>query len=75
MHKYLYKYSPKSLGGKFKDTENAIEEIDEKGNRKIRFQPVSAFETPSAIEKLCLSYNSEISKNEINPLILLLFLF
>ena len=71
LHKYLYKYSPKSLGGKFKDTENAIEEIDEKGNRKIRFQPVSAFETPSAIEKLCLSYNSEISKNEINPLILI----
>lgn len=32
MHKYLYKYSPKSIGGKFKDTENSIEEIDEKRN-------------------------------------------
>ena len=53
MHKYLYKYSSKSIGGKFKDAENAIEEIDENGNRKIRFKPVSAFETPRAIDKLC----------------------
>lgn len=71
MHKYLYKYSPKSIGGKFKDTENAIEEIDQNGKRKIRFKPVSAFETPRAIEELCDSYNTEISKEEIDPLILI----
>ena len=71
MHKYLYKYSPKSIGGKFKDTENFIEEIDENGNSKIRFKPISAFETPRAIEELCSSYNAEIRKNEIDPLILI----
>lgn len=71
LHKYLYKYSPKSIGGRFKDTENTIEEIDENGNRKIRFKPVSAFETPSSIETLCLSYNNEIIKGEIDPLILI----
>ena len=71
MHKYLYKYSPKSIGGKFKDTDNAIEEIDEKGNRKIRFRPVSAFETPRAIDELCLSYNYEIQRGVIDPLILI----
>lgn len=71
LHKYLYKYSAKSIGGKFKNTENAIEEIDENGNKKIRFKPVSAFETPQAIEKLCSSYNSEIVKCEIDPLILI----
>ena len=71
MHKYLYKYSPKSIGGKFKDTENAIEEIDENGNRKLRFKPVSAFETPRAIEELCISYNYEIQKGNIDALILI----
>lgn len=70
MHKYLYKYSPKSYGGKFKDTENAIEEIDELGNKKIRFKPVSAFETPEAIQRLCDSYNVEIAKGEIDSLLL-----
>lgn len=71
MHKYLYKYSPKSIGGQFKDSENAIEEIDEFGNRKIRFKPVSAFETPRAIEELCISYNTQISKANIDALILI----
>ena len=71
MHKNLYKYSSKSYGGHFKDSENAIEEIDEKGNRSIRFKPVSAFETPKAIEDLCNSYNLEIQKNEIDPLMLI----
>lgn len=71
MHKYLYKYSSKSIGGKFKDSENIIEETDENGNKKIRFKPLSAFETPSAIEELCASYNREISLNEIDPLFLI----
>lgn len=70
MHKYLYQYSPKSYGGKFKDTENAIEEIDELGNKKIRFKPVSAFETPQAMQRLCDSYNAQIVKGEIDPLLL-----
>ena len=71
MHKYLYKYSPKSIGGKFKDSENIIEEIDEFGNKKLRFKPVSAFETPRALEGLCASYNYEIKNNEVDPLILI----
>ena len=71
MHKYLYKYSSKSIGGKFKDSENIIEETDENGNKKIRFKPLSAFETPQAMEELCISYNNEIRANEIDPLFLI----
>lgn len=62
MHKILYKYSSKTYGGKFKDSENAIEEIDDEGNKKVRFMPVSAFETPKAVDELCKSYNNEIKK-------------
>ena len=71
MHKYLYKYSSKSIGGKFKDSDNIIQETDERGNKKVRFKPISAFETPKAIEELCSSYNEEIKSGEIDPLFLI----
>lgn len=71
LHKNLYKYSATNFGGKYKTTDNVIEEQDENGNKKIRFKPVSAFETPDAIELLCTSYNEEISNGEIDPLILI----
>lgn len=71
MHKYLYKYSSKSIGGNFKDSENVIEETDEFGNKKIRFKPLSAFETPDAMNKLCESYNNEIRDGEIDPLFII----
>ena len=71
MHKYLYKYSSKSIGGKFKDSDNIIEEIDEEGNKKTRFRPISAFETKSAMEELCSSYNREIQLGDIDPLFLI----
>ncbi len=71
MHKYLYKYSSKSIGGKFKDSDNILKKTDEKGNKKVRFKPTSAFETPKAIEELCSSYNEEIKLGEIDPLFLI----
>lgn len=71
LHKILYKYSAISIGGKFKTTDNYIQEIDELGNKSIRFKPVSAVETPFAIEKLCETYNEEIEKKEIDPLLLI----
>lgn len=71
LHKNLYKYSAVSSGGKYKYSDNVIEEQDEFGNKKIRFKPVSAFETPASLQDLCDSYNAEILKGEINPLILI----
>lgn len=71
LHKNLYKYSAVSSGGKYKYSDNVIEEQDEFGNKKIRFRPVSAFETPISLQDLCDSYNEEILKGEIDPLILI----
>ena len=71
LHKILYRYSSSSIGGKFKTADNIIEETDEFGNKKIRFKPTSAFETPTAVEELCNNYNELIQKNEIDPLILI----
>ena len=71
LHKILYKYSSSSIGGKFKATDNIIEETDEQGNKFIRFKPVSALQTPFAIEKLCDNYNELIKREEIDPLLLI----
>ena len=71
LHRDLYKYSGISYGGKFKNSQNYIEETLEDGTRKIRFTPLSPVETPIAIEELCNSYNKIISKGEIDPLLVI----
>ena len=53
LHRDMYKFEETRIGGSWKSSENRIEEVDKDGNRKVRFQPVSAFETPEAMERLC----------------------
>lgn len=74
LHRDLYKYTSYNSGGKFKNLQNYIEEIDEKGEKKVRFMPLSPFETPIAIEKLCKSYN-ELVNNESYDLLVLIPIF
>ena len=69
LHRDLYKYSGISYGGKFKNSQNYIEETLEDGTKRIRFTPLSPVETPIAIEELCNSYNEIIRKGEIDPLL------
>jgi len=71
LHRDLYKYSGISFGGKFKNSQNYIEETLKDGARKIRFTPLSPVETPIAILELCNSYNEIISKGEIDPLLVI----
>ena len=71
LHRDLYKYSGLSYGGRFKDSQNFIEETLEDGSKRIRFTPLSAVETPIAIEELVNSYNEIISKGEIDPLLVI----
>ena len=55
--------------GKWKTKDNTIIEITSSGERKIRFQPVSASETPKAIEQLCLGYRDAVSNSKLPELI------
>lgn len=71
LHRDLYKYTSYGSAGKLKTEDNAIEETKENGEKVIRFKPVSAFETLLSIEELCNSYNEEIKRGEIEPLILI----
>ena len=58
-------------GGKFKNGKNHIISIDSNGIEHILFTPLSAFETPSAIEQICQQYNYAVSTELIDPLILI----
>ena len=71
LHKVLYRYSQRGIGGRFKNTQNYITEIKESGEQIVRFMPLDPFETPTAIEKMCESFNRETDACEIDPLILI----
>lgn len=70
-HKDLYKFEGYDFGGKYKNSDNVIEEEDAEGNKHVRFKPVSAWETPEAMGDLCAEINKVIGEGKIDPLILI----
>ncbi len=71
LHRDLYKFSGKSIGGSYKNSDNVIAEEDDSGNRFVRFEPVTAWETPTAIEALCTAFDDAISRSEADPLLII----
>lgn len=71
LHRDLYKFEGFDIGGKYKTADNIIEEEDSVGNKFIRFRPVAAWETPSAIETLCDQFNEALATKKADPLILI----
>jgi Fic family protein len=71
LHKTMFAFTEDPEAGKFKTDNNLILEMDRDGNRQIRFRPVSAMNTPKAMEQLELSWISAKSDNNINPLLLI----
>ncbi|MBQ5473717.1 MAG: Fic family protein [Lachnospiraceae bacterium] len=69
LHRDLYKFIGNVDGGVFKTSDNIIREQDEKGNEKIRFKPVPAWETSESLDALCVAYKE--AKNEADSLILM----
>ena len=68
LHRDLYKFVGNVDGGVFKTGDNIIQEEDNKGNKKIRFRPVTAWETAESIDALCEAYRD--AKGDVDPLIL-----
>ena len=64
-------YSGYEYAGKYKIDDNLIIEEDKEGNRKIRYKPVSAKETPKAMEQLVLAYMDASNNSNINQLLLI----
>ena len=71
LHEIMLSYSGYEFGGKYKSDDNVILEVDDEGNRKVRFRPTSAKETPKAMEQLILAYMDARSDSNINQLLLI----
>ena len=71
LHRDLYKFSGMSIGGSYKPADNRITEEDAQGNKHTRFVPVSAWETPEAMERLCQAYNDLCSNGQYDPLLMI----
>lgn len=68
LHRDLYKFLGNIDGGIFKTSDNIIRAMDVKGNERICFRPVAAWETPTSIDELCKAFNE--AKEEADPLLL-----
>ena len=71
LHRDLYKYSEKTIGGRYKNTQNVIAEEREDGTQIVRFTPLAPYETPDAINAICESFNQAIDSYIIDPLVLI----
>lgn len=70
LHRDLFLYSEKGIGGHFKNTQNYISATDSEGNEFVLFTPVTPYETPPAVDAICESYNRVIDTQEIDALLL-----
>jgi Fic family protein len=71
LHRDLYKYSGMSIGGSFKSSDNVIAETLPDGTKRVRFQPVHAWETPESMDDLCSAINDALNDPEMDDLLLI----
>lgn len=71
LHRDLYRFENANDGGKFKTSDNIIEEEDSQGNKFVRFRPLPAWETPEAIANLCAAYKEAVNRREADPLLII----
>ena len=71
LHEIMMNYTAYEHSGKYKKNNNYIIEEDKQGNRKVRFTPTSAKETPEAMKQLILAYMEARGNSNINQLLLI----
>ena len=71
LHRDLYKFSNTSIGGSFKNSDNVIAEELPDGTKRVRFQPVPAWQTPEAVDTLCNALQEALTDPELDPLLLI----
>lgn len=71
LHRDLYKYSGKSIGGSFKNSDNVNAEELPDGQQIVRFKPVPSWETLEATTALCDTFQTAAQDAEFDPLLLI----
>lgn len=69
LHRDLYQYTS-TPAGRFKNVENSIQEMGADGVRVVRFQTVSALDTPAAMEELHERFSAASESGKHHPLLL-----
>ncbi len=57
LHRDLMGYVGSGQGGKWKSTDNVIQEILPSGEQRVRFQPTPAWQTEAAMDSLCKNFD------------------
>jgi Fic family protein len=70
LHRDMYRYSGSGLGGRYKSSDNVIEEKDGSGDRFVRLNPVSAFETPLVMDRFIQAFDEAQKLEYLNPLLI-----
>lgn len=69
MHKILYNHMNNPAAGRTKTVQNYISAAYPDGRTQILFTPLSPYETPEALDRICEEYNRVIGNLELEPLI------
>ncbi len=71
LHQNLYRFTNRSIGGHFKNSDNNIVARDENGIEHVIFEPLSPLETPIAIDRICEEFNRVSATEEVDTLLLI----
>ena len=71
LHETMMSIAGYEFGGKYKTDDNVILEVDNDGNRHVRFRPTPAREVKQAMEQLELAYLDARNDANINQLLLI----
>lgn len=69
LHKIMYSHINNPMAGQTKNVQNYISATYPDGHTEVLFTPLSPFETPEALDKICDEYNRVIGNMELEPLI------
>ena len=69
LHKILYSHMNNPIAGHTKTVQNYISATYPDGHVETLFTPLSPYETPEALDKICEEYNRIIGNMEVEPLI------
>lgn len=69
LHKILYSHMNNPMAGQTKSVQNYISATYPDGRVETIFTPLSPFDTPVALDRICEEYNRIIGNMEVEPLI------
>ena len=69
LHKILYSHMNSPVAGRTKTVQNYISATFPDGHSETLFTPLSPYETPEALDRICEEYNRVTGNMEVEPLI------